>query len=267
MKKELEKKYSGLKQYLNNLGKVVIAYSGGVDSALLLKVAADELGEDAIALIGKSESMPEAEFKEAISIAKEIGIEPVVVKTNEIESPVYYSNPVERCYHCKKIIFGAFDDYMKHNKLIHLLDGSNHDDLKDYRPGTKALEYYKVTSPLKELEFTKNDIRELSQELGLSTSNKEAMACLSTRIAYNEPITKHKLQMIEEAENFLKGLHFNQVRARLQNETLRIEVSPDQVPRFFDGDIRQKVLKKMKSLGFKHISIDMEGYRMGSMNN
>jgi uncharacterized protein len=155
---------------------------------------------------------------------------------------------------------------MQENHLLHLIDGSHADDEKDYRPGSKALTYFDVLSPLKELSFSKEDIRDLSKELQLPTWKKEAMACLASRIAYNDPITKEKLHMIELAEEFLRELKFTKVRARLHGETLRIEVHPKQVQRFFDTVTRQRVLTKMKQLGFKHISIDMEGYRMGSMN-
>lgn len=266
MDRSLQKKYQKLREFLLELEEVVIAYSGGVDSTLLLKVSKDELGDEAIALIGKSEAMPEKEFEDALFTARTLGVEPVIINTHETDQPDYCENPVNRCYICKRHIFGAFDAYMTNNELLHLIDGSNVDDLKDYRPGNKALEQYKVISPLKEAGFTKEDIRELSKELGLATWKKEAMACLSTRIAYNDPITIEKLRQIEKAEEFLRLMKFTKVRARMQESTLRIEVNPLEVPRFFEDDTRKLVLSRMKELGFKNVSVDMEGYKMGSMN-
>ena len=267
MNNTLHTKYNLLKTYLNELEEVVIAYSGGVDSTLLLKVAVDELKDEVIAVLAKSESMPREVFMEAIFTARKIGVEPTVIRTREIEIPEYCSNPVDRCYHCKKHIFGSFSEFMEKNMLIHLIDGSNADDSKDYRPGEKALAHFEVISPLKDLGFTKDEIRELSKELGLSTWNKEAMPCLATRIAYNEPITIEKLQKIDVAESYLRSLKFTQVRARIEEGNMRIEVNPSELCRFDDKDLRNQVLKRMKIIGFKHVSIDKEGYRMGSMNS
>ncbi|QQS50819.1 MAG: ATP-dependent sacrificial sulfur transferase LarE [Bacteroidota bacterium] len=266
MDASLKLKYEQLQALFIDLEEAVIAYSGGVDSTLLLKVAKDVLGHEVIAIIGKSDTMPEREFEDALLTARMMGIEPVVIQTKETESPDYCNNPVERCYHCKKHIFGTFTEFMQSHKLLHLVDGSNSDDLKDYRPGNKALEQFDVLSPLRDLGFTKKDIRELSKALGLSTWNKEAMACLATRIAHNDPITLQKLRMIELAEAFLRSHGFTQVRARIQQNSLRIEVNPNEVARFYEDSIRQQVIQKMKELGFLEVSIDMEGYRMGSMN-
>ncbi len=262
----LRSKYNQLQEFFAELEEAVIAFSGGVDSTLLLKVAKDVLDHEVMAIIGKSDTMPEREFEDALLTARLMGIEPVVIQTHEIESPDYCNNPIDRCYHCKKHIFGSFTDFMLSHKLLHLVDGSNSDDLKDYRSGNKALEQYEVLSPLRDLGFTKQDIRDLSKELGLSTWNKEAMACLATRIAHNDPITLEKLRMIELAETYLRSNDFTQVRARIKQNSLRIEVNPLEVARFFEDSTRQMVIQKMKELGFQEVSIDMDGYRMGSMN-
>lgn len=263
MDKALNDKYLSLNNLMEKYEEVVVAYSGGVDSTMLLKVARDVLGDKVTAVMGKSESMPEHEFITAVNIAKAIGVKPVVIETKEICSPVYKSNPVDRCYHCKKIIFGEFVDYIKSNNLQNLVDGSNVDDLKDYRPGKKALEELVVKSPLKETGFTKQDIRDLSKELGLPTWDKEAMACLSTRINYGEEITVEKLKQIENAELLLRENGFKNVRVRMYNEDARIEVNQEQIVLFFSNNIIQKVVSGLKSFGFKSVSVDLEGYKMG----
>lgn len=267
MNKVLRNKYNLLKDYLKNLEEIVVAFSGGVDSTLLLKVAKDITDIRVYAIIGKSPSTPKTEFQQALTLAREIGIEPIVLETNEINSPDYCSNSLERCYHCKKIIFGTFTKHIEQLGLKNLADGSNYDDLADFRPGTKALREFRVISPLRETGFTKNDIRELSKEINLPTWNKEAMACMATRIAYGESISVEKLQMIEKAEHYLRELGFTYVRARLDGEQLRIETATDMLYKFFEDGLRQNIIAKMKEIGFKYITIDMEGYRMGSMNN
>ena len=266
MNSSIETKYNLLKAYFNELEEVVIAYSGGVDSTLLLKVAFDELGDEVIAVLAKSETMPAAEFADAIKVARKIGVEPNIIYTRELEIPEYFSNPENRCYHCKKHIFGVFNDFMEKNMLIHLLDGSNADDSNDYRPGEKALSEFDVISPLKDFGFTKDEIRELSKELGLVTWNKESMSCLATRVAYNEPITIDKLQRIEAAEDYLRGLSFTKVRARMEEGIMRVEVNPSEVKRFDDDRLRQEVYKQIMEIGAKNVLIEKDGYRMGSMN-
>jgi uncharacterized protein len=260
MNKELAFKYSQLVDFITELEEVVVAYSGGVDSTLLLRVAIDTLGEEVIALIGKSETMPVKEFDNAVFTARELGVEPVIIPINETDSLDYCSNSVDRCFFCKKHIFSSFTEFMHKNRLLHLIDGSNTTDESEFQSRNKALALFDVISPLKELNFTKTEIRELSKELGLSTWAKESMTCLATRIALNDTITISKLKQIELAEDYLKELEFKQVRARLQNDSLRIEVSSAQVHRFFHDKTRKYVLDKMKALGFKHVSIDMEGH-------
>ncbi|MBN2485903.1 MAG: ATP-dependent sacrificial sulfur transferase LarE [Bacteroidales bacterium] len=266
MEKELKKKYAALKNYLKKLEEIVVAFSGGVDSTLLLKISNDITGLKVYALIGKSYSTPQAEFLYAMEMAQQIGVNPIVVETNELNSPDYCNNALDRCYRCKKIIFGTFISYMHEFGLRNLADGSNYDDLSDFRPGNKALEEFGVISPFKEFGFTKGNIRELSKELKLPSWNKEALSCLATRISYGEPITREKLLKIEHAETYLRELGFSSVRARLHGDQLRIESSSEQLHRFFEENTRQRIIEKMKGIGFKYISVDMEGYRMGSMN-
>ncbi len=263
MDKNVYEKYLQLKTLLACYQEVVVAYSGGVDSTLLLKVAFDALGKNVKAVIGKSESMPTHEFEAAVNIARTIGIDPIVLEANEVCSPIYKSNPVDRCYHCKKIIFGVFIKFMETQGYKNLIDGSNIDDLKDYRPGAKALDELYISSPLKEVGFTKNDIRKLSRELYLPTWEKEAMACLSTRISYGDEITIEKLKKIEKAELFLREIGFKNVRARMQSENVRIEVNQEQIVLFFANELIEKVVNEMKSIGFKSVSVDLEGYKMG----
>lgn len=267
MDKVLKNKYNNLKSYLNDFLEVVVAYSGGVDSTLLLKICRDELKDRAHAIIGVTTTMPEADKIQAIELAGKLGVQPILIETQELNSPDFCNNPTDRCYHCKKIIFSSFKAYLLANNLYNLMDGSNVDDLKDYRPGSKALDELGVLSPFIFADFTKADIRILSKELLLPTWDKEALACMATRIAYGEEITRQKLNTIEKAEHFLREKGFTYVRARVQGVQLRIETSAEQLPLLFADDMRQEVVKYMKNLGFKYVTIDMEGYRMGSMNN
>jgi uncharacterized protein len=267
MEKILKNKYRTLQHYLQDLGEIVVAYSGGVDSTFLLKVAKDTLRQKARAIIGNSAVIPHEEFQTAIELAKRFGEDPVVIQNQELNSPLFISNPADRCYHCKHIIFNEFLEHVRSLGLKNLADGSNIDDLKDYRPGTKALEEMVVLSPLCETGFTKHDIRLLSKELKLPTWDKEAMACLATRIPYGEEITTEKLAMVEQAEIILRELGFSWVRARLFGKNLRIEVAARQLHLFFDDKMREKIIQEMKKLDFRYITLDMEGYRMGSMND
>jgi pyridinium-3,5-biscarboxylic acid mononucleotide sulfurtransferase len=267
MTRELKKKYSILQQNIKKLSSAVVAFSGGVDSTLLLKICKDELKENAYAIMGVTQTMPEEERNMALQLARSIGVEPILIETQELNSKVFCANPDDRCYHCKSLIFGSFQKYLEEKNLYNLLDGSNINDLSDYRPGKKALEELNVISPFIEAGFTKNEIRELSKQLDLPTWDKEALACLATRIAFGDEITAEKLDMINKAEKFLRDKGFTYVRARIQKNQLRIETSIEQLPVLFEDEMRKEVVKYMKELGFKFVTIDMEGYRMGSMNN
>jgi len=261
-----KEKYENLKTILKEMGQVIVAYSGGVDSSFLLKVAYDVLREKAMGVLAVSASFPSREYKRALDLAKRIGVHVEVIHTHEIEDPRYVENPVNRCYFCKKELFGEIEDLAKKGEFKNLVDGSNFDDMGDHRPGMKALKEKKVRSPLLEAELTKIEIRNLSRELGLPTWEKDELACLSSRFPYGEKITEKKLQMVDRAENFLSDLGFHNIRARHTGNTLKIEVSPEDINRFFDPALREKVIRGGKKIGYTYVTVDLEGYRRGSMN-
>jgi len=253
-----------LKKNIFEMKSVVIAFSGGVDSTFLLKVAHDVLGDKAIAVTARSQTYPERECLEAIEFAKSIGIEHEVIVSEELDIEGFSDNPLNRCYLCKHELFDKINDFAKIKGAAYVAEGSNFDDLSDYRPGMQAISEHKVQSPLKQVGFTKNEIRELSKEMGLKTWDKASFACLSSRFPYGEKITPEKLQRVDKAEQFLLDMGFKQVRIRNHDLMARIEVLPSQ----FDDLMakREVVLKQLQELGYVHISLDLKGYRTGSMN-
>ncbi|HEX3006013.1 MAG TPA: ATP-dependent sacrificial sulfur transferase LarE [Bacteroidales bacterium] len=259
-------KYENLKAILSEMKEVVVAYSGGVDSAFLLKVAHDVLGEKAYGVLAISPTYPSREFEKAKETASLIGARIRIIETNELEDEKFRTNPVNRCYFCKSELFTKIVELAESRQFKNFVDGSNFDDKGDYRPGMKALSEKGIRSPLQEAQLTKAEIRELSHMLGLPTWDKDALACLSSRFPYGENIDIEKLRMVDEIENFLFDLGFRNIRARHQKNTLKIEVLPEQIARFFQDDIRLKVLDKAKSIGYKYVTVDLEGYRQGSMN-
>lgn len=261
-----ELKYENLKNMLLNLKNVIVAYSGGVDSTFLLKASHDTLGDNVIAVTAKSSAYPEREFNEAAKYAKEIGVKHIVILSEELKIEGFAKNPVNRCYYCKKELFSKIWRIAKENNINAVLDGSNMDDTGDYRPGMKAAKELKVISPLKEAGFTKQDIRDLSKKMGIPTWNKPSFACLSSRFPYGNEITNEKLKMVEQSEQFLIDMGFTQVRVRHHNDIARIEVSKDERNKFFSTDIMDKVADKLKDIGFKYVTLDLLGYRTGSMN-
>jgi pyridinium-3,5-biscarboxylic acid mononucleotide sulfurtransferase len=262
----LSQKYEKLKSILNEMGEVVVAYSGGVDSAFLLKVAYDILGDKAYGVLAISPTYPSREFERAKETAAFIGARIKIIETQELEDEKFKDNPVNRCYFCKSELFSKIVDLAETRQYKNFVDGSNFDDKGDYRPGMKALKEKGIRSPLQEAELTKKEIRELSLKLGLPTWDKDALACLSSRFPYGENIDLEKLRMVDEIENYLFDLGFRNIRARHQKNTLKIEVLPSQIAKFFQEDTRQQVIHKAKSLGYKYITVDLEGYRQGSMN-
>jgi uncharacterized protein len=267
MNKELENKYNRLKTLLGELGKIVIGFSGGVDSTLLLKVAVDTLGNNAIAVIGKSETYPAQEYKEALELIGLIGAKFLEVQTEETDNIKFRENPVDRCYYCKSELFSKLHKIAEAQNITWIADGSIVDDLKDFRPGSRATAEQNVRSPLLESGFTKEDVRELSKHLGLPTWDKPSFACLSSRFPYGFGITKEALSKIDQAETFLRSLGFRAFRVRHHDEkTARIEVLPTEIPRILDPDIRNSIIEKLKTLGFIYITLDLQGYRTGSMN-
>ncbi|HLO57993.1 MAG TPA: ATP-dependent sacrificial sulfur transferase LarE [Bacteroidales bacterium] len=256
-----------LRAILSEMGNVVIAYSGGVDSAFLLKVAVDTLGAKNVkAILAISPTYPSREYDRALDTAARIGVEVEIIHTKEVDDPKFVNNPVNRCYFCKHELFTKVAEYMEAGKFKNMVDGSNMDDMSDHRPGRKALQEKNVRSPLQEAEMTKNDIRELSKQLELPTWDRDALACLSSRFPYGETIDLKKLEMVDSAENFLADLGFRNVRARHEKNSIRIEISPAQIKQIADDHIRTQIVTKMKELGYKYVSIDLEGYRQGSLN-
>ena len=262
----LELKLQNLKKSLLNMGSVAVAYSGGVDSTFLLKVAKDTLGDKAIAVTAKSSTYPEREFKEAKDYASRIGAEHIVIISEELEIEGFAKNPVNRCYFCKRELFTKIRDVADKKNINAILDGSNCDDTGDFRPGMKAAEELNVISPLKDAGMTKSDIRELSKKMNIPTWNKPSFACLSSRFPYGNEITEPKLKMVEKAEQFLLDMGFTQVRVRHHGEIARIEVNSDERNKFFNLNVMDKVAAELKKIGFKYVTLDLLGYRTGSMN-
>jgi uncharacterized protein len=260
-------KLEKLRSILADMEKVVVAYSGGVDSAFLLKVAVDTLGKHHVkAVLAISPTYPSREYERALETAKMIGVEVDIISTREVDDPKFKNNPVDRCYFCKDELFTQIASYIAPGDFRLMIDGSNQDDLSDHRPGRKALREKSIRSPLQEAGLTKAEIRDLSRKLGLPTWNKDALACLSSRFPYGEKIDLKKLQMVDAAENFLSDLGFRNIRARHEKNSLRIEISPSQIKLFADDELREKVLAAMKQIGYRYVSLDLEGYRQGSLN-
>uniref|UniRef100_A0A7C5Z855 ATP-dependent sacrificial sulfur transferase LarE n=1 Tax=Caldicellulosiruptor owensensis TaxID=55205 RepID=A0A7C5Z855_9FIRM len=263
----LQEKYEKLKNYIKSLGSLAVAYSGGVDSTFLVKVAYDVLGDRVIAVTATSSTYPKRELNDAITFIKQIGAKHIIIESEELEIEGFNKNPVDRCYYCKKELFEKIWKVAKAHGIEYVADGSNFDDLNDFRPGMKAACELNVVSPLKVAGLTKEDIRKLSKELGLPTWDKPAFACLSSRIPYGERITKEKLSMIEKAEEYLLGLGFKQVRVRYHQDKLaRIEIGKDEMEKFLNINVIESVRNKFKELGFLYVTLDLDGYRTGSMN-
>ena len=262
----LEKKYKRLQAIIKSFSEVIVAYSGGVDSSFLLKAAVDTLGDKASAILALSPSYPSREYDQAIKNAKQMGARLDIIESHEVEDENFLKNPANRCYFCKSDLYKCIAEFAgKQN--VQVLDGSNADDLKDYRPGLKAVKEKGVVSPLQKAGLTKNEIRLLSKYFGLKTWNKDALACLSSRFPYGEKISKDKLKMVDEMESFLFRLGFNDIRARHMKEMVKIEVRHDQVNRLFNEETRKKILIKAKEIGYKNIAVDLEGYSQGKLNS
>lgn len=264
--KNLQEKYNVLKEYIKSLESVAVAFSSGVDSTFLLKVAHDVLGEKAIAVTARSCSFPERELREAIAFAEANGIAHLIVDSEELEIEGFSENPVNRCYLCKHELFSKMKDIAEKHGFKEVVEGSNMDDLGDYRPGLTAIQELDVKSPLRHAELTKDDIRELSRELGLPTWEKQSFACLSSRFPYGQSITPEKLKMVDEAEQLLLDLGFRQVRVRHHDTLARIEIHEDQFSMIMEKEVRDRIHRRFREVGFTYVSLDLAGYRTGSMN-
>jgi uncharacterized protein len=261
----IETKYERLLAGIAVREKAAVAFSGGVDSSFLCYAAAAALGKNALAITIVSPMLPKAEIEAAAGIAGRIGIRHILVEEGEIDEEVA-ANPQERCYFCKKIEFGAIMTEAAKWGIHTVLDGSNLDDLGDYRPGLKALEELGIKSPLREAGLTKAEIRELSRRFGLPTWDKPAFACLASRIPYGERISRERLYRVEQAEELLKGFGFRQFRVRSHGDIARIEVAPEERRRFFDETVLDTLSRSLKSLGFLYVAFEAEGYAMGNLN-
>jgi uncharacterized protein len=263
---ELQQKFEKLKQILKEVESGAVAYSGGVDSTFLIKVAYDVLGDKVIAVTATSSTYPIREYNEAKKYIKKFGAKHITIESEELEIEGFAKNPVNRCYFCKTELFTKVRAEANKFGFKNVMDGSNFDDTSDFRPGMKAAKEQGVISPLKMAGLTKRDIRELSKQLNIPTWNKPSFACLSSRFPYGKEITVEKLTMVDKAEQFLMDMGFKQLRVRHHDEIARIEVDPDERVRFFDLEIMDKIGNEFKKIGFKYVTLDIIGYRTGSMN-
>ncbi|PKN53160.1 MAG: TIGR00268 family protein [Deltaproteobacteria bacterium HGW-Deltaproteobacteria-13] len=263
---EIQEKLENLKRLLEQMNSLAVAYSGGVDSTFLLKVAHDVLHDRVIAVTATSATYPERELKEAEAFALNVGIRHIIIHSEELDIEGFAGNPTNRCYLCKKELFSRIREVAGQNGIQYVAEGSNIDDLGDYRPGMQAIKELNIVSPLKEAQLSKDDIRELSKQMGLPTWDKPAFACLSSRFPYGQQITPEKLAMVDRAEQYLLDLGFRQVRVRHHGDIARIEVSATERKRFFDVELMEKIHAKFKDIGFAYTALDLQGYRTGSMN-
>jgi uncharacterized protein len=263
----LNGKYESLQKILRDLGQVVVAFSGGVDSTFLLKTAVDTLGADnvlACTSIGPAE--PGHQGDRAGAMARNLGVELVTVEAGEMEDPQFTANNPDRCFHCKSSLCHRLLDVAQQRGFENVVFGTNHDDLDDFRPGNRAIKAFGIRSPLAEAGLTKDDIRQLSRQAGLPTADQPASPCLASRIPYGLEVTEQRLRQIDQAETFLRSLGFVEFRVRHHDSMARIEVPPKELARITAEPVRSKVVEQLKSLGFQFVTLDLQGFRSGSLN-
>ena len=262
----VDSKQDELLALLGELGSVIVAYSGGADSAYLAWAAHQALGDQAIAITADSASFPESHKRDAEEFAREWGIRHEYIATREFENPDYVKNGPDRCFHCKDELFARLDEVARERGIAHVIYGVNVDDLGDYRPGQHAAKLHQVKAPLVEAGLTKAEIRELSQRAGLKTWDRPASACLSSRIPYGTPVTIENVKTVERGEEAIKALGFRQFRVRFHGELVRIEIAPEELERALAPEMARAFTAIFKPLGFHYVTLDLEGYRQGSLN-
>jgi pyridinium-3,5-biscarboxylic acid mononucleotide sulfurtransferase len=264
---ELQSKHAQLRGILLEMGSVAIGFSGGIDSTLLIRVATEVLGNNALAVIGRSETYPTREFEEAVQLAESFGSRYRVVNTEETDNLKFRENPPDRCYYCKTELFSKLKSIAAEEGIQWTADGTIIDDLGDFRPGMKAKGEQNVRSPLLEAGFSKADVRSLAHGLNIPTWDKPSFACLSSRFPYGQGITRENLSKVDSAESFMRDLGFRFFRVRHHDDkTARLEIGPKEIHRLFDNALREHIVAKLKELGFVYVTLDLQGFRSGSMN-
>ncbi len=267
MNRGIEEKLGRLKEIFGSMGRVLVAFSGGVDSTLLLKVAQDTLGDkNVLAATALSPLYPERELSGAKKLVQTIGARHRLIESNELKIPGFSKNPPNRCYYCKRKLFRELLTIATEESIRFVVEGSTLDDDKDHRPGRLAIQELDIRSPLKEAGFTKGEIRELSKALGLSTWDKPSFACLASRFPYGEEITEDGLRKVGESEDFLYELGFKQVRVRHYGNLARIEILKEEIERLMNDSLREKVENRLREIGYTYVTLDLQGFRSGSMN-